>query len=124
MADNKDTADLFDGMEELGELGEGDFEDLLGDEDSDLANFSAEFDGLMDLADFEELDPSDDSMSGLDGLLDMDSDSWASDSGKENIAADNALDSVKSSIEESMSTSGKNAGTVGKSSKKEQKRLL
>lgn len=89
MADNKDTADLFDGMEDLGELeefGDEDFQDLLGDVGSEQGNFSSEFDGLMDLEDFEKLGSSD-SMGGLEGLLDMDSDNWASDSGEENNAS-------------------------------------
>lgn len=73
MADN----DLFDGMEDFKGLGDEDFQDLLGDANSELGDFSSEFDGLMDLEDFEKLGSSD-SMGGLDGLLDMDFNSGTS----------------------------------------------
>lgn len=122
MADNKDTDDLFNEIGELGELGEGDFQDFLGDDDSELANFSTEFDGLMDLADFEELGSSD-SMEGLDDLLNMDSDNWASNLGEQDsILEDNTIDSIKSNISEQMPTKDIAMGSSNKSVNKEQKK--
>lgn len=88
MADNKDTEELFDGIGDLGDfadLGEletltdEDFDGLMGEDlsfdSSDIGHFATEFDGLMDLSDFEELNSSD-NMAGLEGLLEIDSNNW------------------------------------------------
>ncbi len=111
MADN----DLFDGMEDFKGLGDEDFQDLLGDANSELGDFSSEFDGLMDLEDFEKLGSSD-SMGGLDGLLDMDFDSGASSSEEDD---DLSLDLEMNITNENASTNApKQKQSISDSTKK------
>ncbi len=80
-----------------------------------MGDFSSEFDGLMDLEDFEKLGSSD-SMGGLDGLLDMDFDSGASSSEEDD---DLSLDLEMNITNENASTNApKQKQSISDSTKK------
>lgn len=89
MAENKDNEDLLPDMElgdlgdfgDIGNLSDADLDAFLNDDTLnnglDTENMVLEFDGLMDLSDFEELGSSE-NMAGMDDLLGFDSD-WNED---------------------------------------------
>jgi chemotaxis protein histidine kinase CheA len=85
MAEERETDNLLSDIDELpdlgdlgdlGEFADGDLDSLLGDTDLDL---DSEFGDLMDLSDFEELDPS----GNMDGLFDIQTENWENDLAEE-----------------------------------------
>lgn len=104
MAENKDNEDLLPDMElgdlgdfgDIGNLSDADLDAFLNDDTlnngSDTEDMVLEFDGLMELSDFEELGASE-NMAGMDDLLGFDSD-WNTDVKEESKSSEKQPEDV------------------------------